>query len=222
MKRNRWLRWFWLFLAVEGCLWLAGACRPYFDYSGSVDRSKPLLIHTRNSLLVSVDGGQYRVFEINDEITKKLTVFITMKNRPQASRTRSGQLLDDHGRVLLGEIDEGQLFSYSSARDILVWGAVPGKTAGLNIRQGGKKRFVSSWSIQRIEVQPDGKIWVLEEDIWHRMGVAIIDTDGKFLGWRVFPVPLGEFVTVVGMAEADETVQPLVNRLLTRPEKIPE
>jgi hypothetical protein len=218
MKRSKWLRFLGLFLVVESCLWLlgacrlylVGACRLYLGYSGSIDRSKPLIILNKHAkmIFVSTQDSGIHSFVIDSEIAKNMAIFVDMKNRIHTRRTREGQLLDEHGRVLLDKIDEGRLFAYDPKQDLLVWES---NHRLLSIRHEGKTQAVRTWGVYGVQIQPDGKIWISEDNGMDLEGVAVLSADGGFLGWRAkgYQLGLGD-----SFAEADDSILPLVQKLL--------
>ncbi len=216
MKRTKLFRWLGLFLAVESCLWLFGACRPCFDYQGSVNRSKPLLLSSKNPGILLIHKGNQRVYFYDPNAINKLEeIMRRKKSTVDAQRTRAGQLLDNHGRILLDNISESSVYAYSAEYDLLVWGTSPGTHPyGLNIRHGGQQRFVRTGSIDDLQIRPDGTIWLAEYQL--QCGISVLSSDGHFLGWRAFGYQ-NRFIQQ--FCEVDDADMPLVNRLLAHSKK---
>lgn len=186
MKR-RWLLWVWLFLLVEGSHCLMVVCRPHFDVPGNINRSQPVLIRSKTNygMLLVQKGTEFQFF--GDEATvRKLDAVLERSRLPaEARRTRAGQLLDNHGRVLLDNIDERSVFAYSPKHDLLVWGTPPGAIPyGLHVRHNGKEKLIDTWSISGVQIRPDGTIWLAEYFL--QCGIAVLNAEGEFQGWRAF------------------------------------
>jgi hypothetical protein len=212
MKR-RWLRWIGLFLLIEGCLYLCGACRPCLS-GPEKHAGPPLLCETRQGWLVASEGAKTQwITDDGSPEMKKLVRLVEQKTNRHARRTRAGQLLDERGRVLLNTIDEWASFAYDPGRDLLAW---QGSDRRLHLRQNGRETDHATWNIHGIQIMPNGEIWVSEEPITHNAGIARLSSEGRFLAWRVRSM---DFMTAENWCEADETILPLVRKLLERKEQ---
>ena len=103
----------------------------------------------------------------------------------RAKRTRAGQLIDEHGRVLLDQIEENKVFAYLPKLDLLVW-ETPNSSAnyGIYIRIGDRTQFKSCGIVGDIQIQHDGTIWLAESRLFNSYAISVLDSNGRFLGWR--------------------------------------
>ena len=153
----------------------------------------------------------FRTFDKSNPTAEKLLDFVASRSKPHAYRTREGQLLDEHGRILLEKISDSEKFAYGPGRDLLVYSAA--SLEGVNIRVNGETRPVKTWSVYGfVQIQADGTIWITEDNPMHTGGIAALDSSGNFLGWRAKGY---EFALMAdAAADADDSIMPLVNKLL--------
>lgn len=169
-----------------------------------MDRSRPLLLLSysgTDKLAVSLNGEEPHQFEIKDDLTRTLEAFVLAQANSHARRADA--------RPLLSPAEAKQGYVCDSGRDILLW---PCKDE-VCIRHEGKTNAVRTWGLLSLwQLMPDGTIWVGEKV--HLGGIAVLDTEGRFLGWRAKGFGFTFYSTA---AEADKSVMPLVEKLLARP-----
>ena len=200
MKRSRpWLCWLALGLCVEagGVLWrlLAGN----LSQDDRIDRSHPILGHSRGLYFEAFDSNGSQLYSgagvVNyprkSDSYSKLEAILRRNSRPRgAKRTRAGQLIDGHGRVLLDQIEETKVFAYSPECDLLVW-ETPNSAPhyGINIRKGDSVCFVSCGIVGDLQIQKNGTIWLAESRLFNNYAISVLAPSGRFLGWRAERLP---------------------------------
>ena len=194
MKRRRpWLRWLALGLCVEASLWIFTKCRPFSDWQKRYPATNPVLVDTGGEMLLiestpiriasgPASGSSPADLRCYDALRRLL---VSRQPARHARRTREGQLLDDHGRVLLDYVGEWSKFAYAPNLDLLVWiNLADNEYTGLNIRFGGVTRRVATWNVENFQIRPNGQIWLAESLTSWSAGISVLDAKGNFLGWR--------------------------------------